>query len=322
MTFHHSSREYTAYDILQHGAELSLQIVPTDMSPALMETPVFAGRMLVREVQPGLTVTASEITYLINEEVVVHVDTSLSCGILFEGNPEQMLVGERHLVRKRLNSPVIVGYGLRSCCRWRPSASHKTIGAGFMIKPGFFDRFADDVSDDSLSALRNFLMKDFQTETLPRSTHLADRARLSLNHPYNGQLGELFLESNTLFLVTEIADQLKRQRSFAVTMGKRHYDRVMEARDILDSNLNHPPTTLKLARSVGVNVTTLQAIFKAAFDTTIFGYVRRQRLEMGRILLLEHHLSVAEAGKKVGYSSPSAFTAAYRRQFGHPPTEM
>ncbi|MFT4182458.1 MAG: AraC family transcriptional regulator [Rhizobium sp.] len=322
MSFHPSNRNFTASDVLQHSAELSLHVEAADISPSMMETPLFAGRMLIREVQPGLTITASDITYLIDEEVVMNIDTSLSCGILLEGPPEEMLINERHCVRKRLNSPVLVGYGARSACRWLPSSSRRTVGAGFMIKPVFFDRFADDVSDDGLASLRNFLAHGFRTETLPRSLSLAERAKLNLNHPYNGLLAELFLESNALFLMTEVADQLKRQHRVVTAIGKHHYNRVMEAREILDSNLVAPPATLKLARSVGVNITTLQANFKIVFDTTIFGYVRRQRLAMGRILLMEHGLSVAEAGKKVGFSSPSAFAAAYRRQFGHAPTAV
>lgn len=77
---------------------------------------------------------------------------------------------------------------------------------------------------------------------------------------------------------------------------------------------------LDLARRLGANVTTLQANFKAAFGTTIFGYVRNRRLEMARVLLLDHGLGVAEAGYRVGFTNASAFTAAYRRHFGHSPS--
>ncbi|WP_411036361.1 helix-turn-helix transcriptional regulator [Shinella sp. BYT-45] len=320
MTLHQSERSFTPSELLRSSAESALGVEPVDMSPAFMETPVFSGRMLFREVQPGLTVTADDVTYLVDQDLVVSVEPSLVCGLLLEGEPEAMMIGEQHRVAKSLHRPVLVGYGKRNSCRWTPAVSRRSSSAGFMIKPSFFDRFANDLADDGLAVLHDFLTSDFRIETLARSPSLVERARMTLNHPYNGQLGELFLESNTLFLVTEVADQLSRQGQLVATLGKRHYDRVMEARDILDGNLISPPTTLELARRVGVNITTLQANFRTVFDTTIFGYVREQRLTMGRILLAEHGLSVADAGRKVGFSSPSAFAAAYKRQFGHPPT--
>lgn len=113
---------------------------------------------------------------------------------------------------------------------------------------------------------------------------------------------------------------LAHKSRLVALIGKRHYDRIMEARDILDANLAKPPKTLELTKLVGVNLTTLHANFKTVFGTTIFGYVRAQRLEMARMLLIEHHLTVAEAGYRVGFASPSAFAVAYRRHFGNPPS--
>jgi len=39
---------------------------------------------------------------------------------------------------------------------------------------------------------------------------------------------------------------------------------------------------------------------ESVFGTTIFGYVRARRLEIGRILIRDHGLLVAEAGYRVG----------------------
>lgn len=320
MTIHQPNRSFTPSELLRSSAESALGVEPVDMAPAFMETPVFSGRMLLREVQPGLTVTADDITYLVDQDFVVSVEPSLVCGLLLEGEPEAMTIGGQHRVAKSLHRPVLVGYGKRNSCQWTPTASRRSSSAGFMIKPSFFERFANDLADDGLAVLHGFMAGDFRTETLAGSQSLLDRAMMTLNHPYNGQLGELFLESNTLFMVTEVADQLSRQRHLVAVLGKRHYDRVIHARDILDSNLISPPTTLELARQVGVNITTLQANFKTVLDTTIFGYIRQRRIAMGRILLVEHGLSVADAGRRVGFSSSSAFAAAYKRHFGHPPT--
>lgn len=44
------------------------------------------------------------------------------------------------------------------------------------------------------------------------------------------------------------------------------------------------------------------------------------RLEIGRPLILDHKLGIAEAGCRVCFNSAAAFTAAYGRHFGPPPS--
>jgi AraC-like DNA-binding protein len=302
------------------AADLSLGIEPTPMSATFMQTPLFSGNILVHEVRPGLTITADDITYITAEDISVDMEPALICGILLSGRPEKMLVDGRHVVQKKLNCPVLLGFGKRSnCCRLAGTPG-STSSVGFVLKQAFFDRFAGDVTDDGLLALQKFIQSDFKSKTLTQSPKLMEIAAQTLAHPYNGKLGELFLESNALSFVVEVAKQLDRQNALISALGKRNYDRVMEARDLLDQSIANPPSTLELARLVNVNVTALQANFKAAFDTTIFGYVRDQRLAIARVLLVEHGLAAAEAGRKVGFSSPSAFSAAYRKKFGNPPT--
>ena len=198
-------------------------------------------------------------------------------------------------------------------------SAHRRRSAGIVIRPDFFVRFGYQINSDGLAALREFSEADFRFEQLPRSPVFADLVRRCLDHPFDDQLGSLFLESAALGLVIETAQLLAHERRMISAIGKRHYDRVIEVRDMLDANLASPPRIMDIAKQVGVNLTTLQANFKIVFDTTIFGYVRTQRLQMARVLLRDYHLNVSEAGYRVGFVNPSAFTAAYRRHFGHPP---
>ena len=149
---------------------------------------------------------------------------------------------------------------------------------------------------------------------------MVEIAKRSLAHPYRGELAELFLETNTLGFVLEAASMLKEANRIANTLGRKNYDRVVQVREIIDANLASPPKSLDLAMQVGLNLTTLQAHFKAAYGTSIFGYIRRERLELSRAMLSDTELPVAKVGYQVGFSSPAAFTAAYRRHFGEPPT--
>lgn len=281
--------------------------------------PVFSGLLLAYEAQPGLIATASDVTYLNDQELCSRSEPSLMFGVLLSGERETMDVEGYGEITRELEKPALLGFSEKTSFKLHSSRNQRIAAAGFLLKPSFFERFGEYIKDDGLAALKEFLSGKFRYETMARSPRILELSRYLLEHPYRGQLGELFLESNTLSLVVEVAEQLKQERKIVALVGRRHYDRVMEARDILDTNLVDPPKTVELARRVGVNLTTLQANFKAVLGVTIFGYVRTQRLMMARILLRDHSLAVAEAGYRVGFASPAAFTAAYRRYFGHPP---
>lgn len=315
-----SASTLTASLLLRESAEMSLGIEPLDMAARSMDTPLISGRLIMHEVQPGLIATASDITYLSNEPFDVEIDASLLCSVLLDGTEEEMQVGEWGPVRKCLERPVLVGFDDRVACHRTLPAPYRCRDAGFVLKPLFFERFGHELVDEGLQMLHELMTDGFQTRTLARSAQVLEIARQLLDHPYNGHLGTLFLESSALNLVVGIVDLLRREEHDIGRLGARHYRRVLEARDILDHQLVAPPSTMELARQVGVNISTLQANFKQVFQTTIFGYVRDQRLKMARVLLLEHGLPASEAGRKVGFSSPSAFAAAYRRHFGHSPT--
>lgn len=314
-----STEGFTGADLVRLGANLSLGVTPADLTARTMETPIYAGRLLAHEVQAGLTVTATDITYLTDQDFIVDVDPSLVCGILIDGHDEGVEIGRHGYVSRVRERPVLYGFRSPQRCRRTSVRAQRCKSAGFLLKPTFFDRFGDVVADDGLTTLRDFAAAEFRTTTLARSARLLEIARRILDHPYNGSLGELFLESSALALVVETTELLRQERGTIALIGRRHYERVLEARDIIDADLVATPTSLALARRVGVSVTTLQANFKIVFGTTIFGYVRDQRLMMARVLLTEHGLSAAEAGYRVGFSSPAAFSAAFRRRFGRPP---
>jgi AraC-like DNA-binding protein len=296
-----------------------VKLEPTSHPPSTLETPIFSGRLLTYEVEAGLTASAHDITYLADHEFVVDVEPSTMCAVLLQGDDDVMDVGGHGTIFRHREHPVIVGFASTTTCR-RPFRAHqRCYGAGFAIKPSFFDRFERHLTDGGLAVLRSFQSTGFRSEALPRSPRVLELARQFLDQPYSGALAELFLECNALSFVLEVAKLLEHERTMVAHIGRGHYDRAMEAREILDKNLIAPPRSLDLARQLGTNITTLQANFKLVFGRTIFSYVREQRLLMARVLLLEHAISVAETGYRVGFSSPAAFTAAYRRMFGHPP---
>jgi AraC-like DNA-binding protein len=93
-------------------------------------------------------------------------------------------------------------------------------------------------------------------------------------------------------------------------------DRIRTAAEILHRNLEHPPSVADLASQAGLSETTLKRGFSQVFGTTVYGYVRSRRMEHAHRLLESGAATVLEAATLVGYSNPSNFAAAFRRQFG------
>ncbi len=89
----------------------------------------------------------------------------------------------------------------------------------------------------------------------------------------------------------------------------------------LERHPEDPSTLAEWARRLGLDSKTIQRRFRREMDLT-FGQWRQQvRLLRGleRLAAGEKIIDVAVA---LGYDSPSAFTAMFRRQFGQPPSQF
>ncbi|MEQ8263859.1 AraC family transcriptional regulator [Pseudohaliea sp.] len=125
-----------------------------------------------------------------------------------------------------------------------------------------------------------------------------------------------------LQLIGEAVLQLQRQiavpREF-VRLRQRDIERLNAIRERMDSTLSAPHTIKELGRWGGLNRRKLSEGFKILFGTTVAKYLLIRRMQEARRLLHqgESVLAVAEA---VGYQDRTSFSRAFRRVFGHSPT--
>jgi len=97
---------------------------------------------------------------------------------------------------------------------------------------------------------------------------------------------------------------------------------VLLASQILQDDIAEPPTLRELAKIVGVSHPKLNQEFRKYFGTTVFGYLRKLRLEKARELLVVHHSNVTETAFQVGYESLPSFSRAFSLHFGHCPRKV
>ena len=133
---------------------------------------------------------------------------------------------------------------------------------------------------------------------------------------------QLHLEAKGLELLAAWIDHLEAERDAASDLSAQDIQRLEDARSILLARITAPPTLPELARLARLNEGKLKQGFRKHFGDSVFGYLRRQRLEQAHRLLRQGHYNVTEVATRVGYANPSKFAAAFKALFGVNPSDV
>jgi AraC-like DNA-binding protein len=99
-------------------------------------------------------------------------------------------------------------------------------------------------------------------------------------------------------------------------------EKIHEARQILDQNLDQPHTIRELARKVAMNECYLKKGFKTLVGKTIHEYQQEMRIGKAKELLQQQGRSVTEVANILGFNSISHFSTAFKRVTGMKPCEL
>jgi AraC-like DNA-binding protein len=128
------------------------------------------------------------------------------------------------------------------------------------------------------------------------------------------------------FLETELAKetyffgQEQLEGHARASVARDEDDVARRALEWMDERLFEPFSLSDLARRSGTSESTLLRAFRRETGGTPAAYLRERRLEEARLLLESRRFSIGEIARRVGYSNLAAFTAAFGRRFGHPPS--
>ena len=95
-----------------------------------------------------------------------------------------------------------------------------------------------------------------------------------------------------------------------------------KAKSVLVQNLQNPPTIKQLARKCATNESKLKKYFKKVFQTTIYSYIQKMRLEEANLLLRDKYLNIGEIAQKVGYKHQGNFSALFYKTYGVYPKDL
>ena len=171
-----------------------------------------------------------------------------------------------------------------------------------------------------------FLVKgnDWQTLIYPKNNSAIRQVIKEIIHcPHQGFAKRLFLQMKVTELMgLQLMAVLRQGMSSQPSRLKpQTIAQIYAARELLLANLEQPPSSLELAKRVGISDRTLRRGFHELFGKTVFDYLTEQRMTQAEQWLREKARTVAEVAAIVGYSNPSHFTAAFKRQFGITPRD-
>jgi len=90
---------------------------------------------------------------------------------------------------------------------------------------------------------------------------------------------------------------------------------------LIQDNLQTPPELSELATLVGTNKKRLLRIFRQRMGTTVYAFIREERMRRARSLLGEGVLSIEDIASSIGYQNAANFSTAFRSVEGVSPRD-
>ncbi len=97
---------------------------------------------------------------------------------------------------------------------------------------------------------------------------------------------------------------------------------LLKFNEIIAKHLDNSSFTINdLCHQIKMSRSTIHKKIKALTGLSTTEYIRTYRLLEAKKLLANQNFSIAEVAYQTGFNSPSWFTQAYKKEFGHTPTE-
>lgn len=134
------------------------------------------------------------------------------------------------------------------------------------------------------------------------------------------EYGRVILSTGTLLrLLVQIGQELRREDAPLPEPIQPQNERILQIMDFVHTHLAEDLTIDQLAEQFYMSKFHMMRLFRAETGQSIYGYLTQRRLIRARELIAGG-MAATEAAFRSGFGSYSAFTRAYKKQFGSTPT--
>jgi len=252
--------------------------------------------------------------------------TPLHARVCFRDLALGVYLSGRHKIRRHIGNSVVEGWSDPGTINltppdvegaWEASASSRA--AVVVIRPEFISRAIEEHWGQDARKVElkmQFLIRDPVIEAIA-----LDLAREATG---GSSTGRLYVESSCEFLAHHL---IHHYSNLSVppprSIGGLSSRRLKLVLEYIEDTLGQPITLRELAALAGVSARHLERAFRQSMACSPHAYVMDRRLHRARGLLINHpELPVEQIALRLGFSSSSHFSSAFRRQTGLTPTDF
>ena len=197
----------------------------------------------------------------------------------------------------------IAGRGTASgiACRFDPAYFHSMTGIGYDWSERYL-RACQELASASIRAILKKIYYEIRTPGFASDVMVS-----SLSHIILVELARYF---------QTLGDQDEMVESG--TLGKHE---LLRLREVVEGGLHQRLSIRELAHTLGYSEGYFYTLFKRTTGTTPHKYIETMRIQKAIELIRQGQLSLKQIAYAVGFSSPSSFSAAFRRSTGASPSQ-
>ena len=310
---------YTCAELMSAAHALGGQV---DFDAGMADaTPVLAGWQQVQTLDGGLVLYLSQSCDMVGGSSHNRLCPGITAGFLVQGQADVAIGGKRlQLEAGRGGSPAMLVH-LRQedhfLRHWQPGRQEAKVSLHLSD-----EWLRQQLDGDRAAGAALARVRCSHADNQPWMPPLPLRQRALRLFDRDGQplslVGRLQQESFALELAADVLQALVRPGSPA-RLSARLQRCVGRLQQWLESGHADGLSINQMARQLGTNAVDLQRGFQSCHGQSIAGYQRQWRLQRAH-RALQQQVPVEEAAAIAGYAHASSFSAAYKRQYGHPPS--
>jgi AraC family transcriptional regulator len=253
-------------------------------------------------------------------------ETPLLARVWFRDLALGVYLSGRHMIRRQIGANVVEGWSDPGTINltppgaeeiWEASASSRA--AVVLIRTEFLSRAIEEhwgADSSKVELKKQFLIRDPVIEAI--TLNLAREAASG------SPAGRLYAETGSEFLAHHL---IYRYSSLSPTpprsMGGLSSRRLRLVLEYIEDTLGQPIKLRELAALAGISARHFERAFRQSTGSSPHAYVMERRLHMARDLLINRPESpIEQIALRLGFSSSSHFSSAFRRQTGLTPTDF